>query len=296
MIAHGVFKNTVFFSPNHHLKNHHLKQKKLKNKNIYVYIEMPNEWIIALKKWNTGKETWCLPRKGSKAYDEVRELMPKKLKASAPPEKAPEPESKPMSVPKKGPKIAPKKPIKEHVAPMAPPMKIPMESQRKAFSDSMAPKVKFVEPAKKAEAKKEVVKLSKEGEAIQSFGHFIWRRFDGGEIKGKNYRQTAGGKFPMYAFDLLDVKGAWSSYWDEWNPIIGLKIPGTGGKAIATCQTDGTVSFTNIMSEEKTTKQAIDRVIVEEFREYGAGDLEPRYKKISNALTTMKVINRGKKS
>ena len=112
---------------------------------------MPNAWITALKAWNTGKETWCLPRNGSKAYEEVRELMPKKLKASAPPEKAPEPESKPMSAPKKGPKIAPKKPIKEHVASTVSPMKIPMEHQRKAFSDSMAPKVKFVEPAKKAE-------------------------------------------------------------------------------------------------------------------------------------------------
>lgn len=112
---------------------------------------MPNEWIIALKKWNTGKETWCLPRKGSKAYDEVRALMPeKKLKASAPPEKAPEPESKPMSVPLKD-IMKKKKPIRGDVAPPAPPMKIPIEPQRKAFSDKDAPKVKFVEPAKKAE-------------------------------------------------------------------------------------------------------------------------------------------------
>lgn len=104
---------------------------------------MPNEWIIALKKWNEGKETWCLPRKGSKAYDEVRALMPeKKLKASAEPEKAPEPASKTMSIPLKDIMKKKKKP-----APPAPPMKIPMEPQRKAFSDSMAPKVKFVEPA-----------------------------------------------------------------------------------------------------------------------------------------------------
>jgi hypothetical protein len=80
---------------------------------------MPNSWIEALKAWNTGKETWCLPKKGTPAYDEVRALMSgKKLKAS--------------DVKKEEPK--------------QPPMKIPMEPQRKPFSDSMAPKVKFVEP------------------------------------------------------------------------------------------------------------------------------------------------------
>lgn len=83
---------------------------------------MPNGWIIALKKWNTGKQTWCLPKKGTDAYNEVMALMPeKKLKESAEPEKA------------------------------APPMKIPMEQQRKPMSDKDAPKIKFVEPAKKAE-------------------------------------------------------------------------------------------------------------------------------------------------
>lgn len=83
---------------------------------------MPNGWIIALKKWNTGKQTWCLPKKGTDAYNEVMALMPgKKLKESAEPEKA------------------------------APPMKIPMEKQRKPMSDKDAPKIKFVEPAKKEE-------------------------------------------------------------------------------------------------------------------------------------------------
>jgi len=148
----------------------------------------------------------------------------------------------------------------------------------------------------KAEPVKAEPALTIEGQAIQSFGHFIWRQFDAGEIKGKNYRQTAGGMFPMYAFDIEKVDDLWWSYWDEWKPIIGQKIPGTSGKAIATCQTDGTVSFTNIMLEGKATKQSLDRVIVEEFREYGAGDLEPRYKNIAKALTTMKIINKGKKS
>lgn len=86
-----------------------------------IYSRMPNGWIIALKKWNTGKQTWCLPKKGTDAYNEVMALMPgKNLKESAEPEKA------------------------------APPMKIPMERQRKPMSDKDAPKIKFVEPAKKA--------------------------------------------------------------------------------------------------------------------------------------------------
>jgi hypothetical protein len=36
---------------------------------------MSNAWITALKKFNEGKGTWCLPKKGTKEYDEVRALM-----------------------------------------------------------------------------------------------------------------------------------------------------------------------------------------------------------------------------
>jgi hypothetical protein len=39
---------------------------------------MTNSWIDALKKWNAGKDMWCLPKKGSKDYDEVRALMTQK--------------------------------------------------------------------------------------------------------------------------------------------------------------------------------------------------------------------------
>lgn len=46
---------------------------------------MPNSWIEALKKWNEGKGMWCLPKKGTKDYEEVRALMPPKAaKAKAP--------------------------------------------------------------------------------------------------------------------------------------------------------------------------------------------------------------------
>lgn len=169
---------------------------------------MPNEWIIALKKWNTGKETWCLPKKGSKAYDEVRALMPeKKLKASAEPEKAPEP-APAMSEPSKskGPKIAPKKPIRGDVAPPAPPMKIPMEPQRKAFSDSMAPKVKFVEPAKKAEQPgkklmdqiKELVEEAKENA----------RKGASAEELTDFYNKKIGPKISLYGAEYLGSGGA----------------------------------------------------------------------------------------
>lgn len=32
-------------------------------------------WVIALKKWNEGKEKWCIPKKGSKGYEEVLKIM-----------------------------------------------------------------------------------------------------------------------------------------------------------------------------------------------------------------------------
>lgn len=62
---------------------------------------MPNAWITALKKFNEGKGTWCLPKKGTKEYDEVRALMVSKPSKEAPKE-APKEEPAP---PKKKPSI-----------------------------------------------------------------------------------------------------------------------------------------------------------------------------------------------
>lgn len=36
---------------------------------------MPSAWIDALKKYNEGKGTWCLPKKGSEEHAEVMALM-----------------------------------------------------------------------------------------------------------------------------------------------------------------------------------------------------------------------------
>jgi len=36
---------------------------------------MANKWITALKKWNEGNEKWCVPRKGTPEYNEVRKIM-----------------------------------------------------------------------------------------------------------------------------------------------------------------------------------------------------------------------------
>ena len=45
------------------------------------------KWVEALKAWNASSNsgTWCIPRKGSPEYQEVRELMgPKETKPRAP--------------------------------------------------------------------------------------------------------------------------------------------------------------------------------------------------------------------
>ena len=46
---------------------------------------MSKTWIQALKTYNQGKPCWCIPRKGSAGYDEVRRLMGGAAKA--PPDK-----------------------------------------------------------------------------------------------------------------------------------------------------------------------------------------------------------------
>lgn len=51
-------------------------------------------WVDALKEWNKGSPTWCIARKGTKAYDEVKAIMAgKKIEASA----EPKAEAKPMA-------------------------------------------------------------------------------------------------------------------------------------------------------------------------------------------------------
>ena len=40
-----------------------------------------SNWITALKKWNEGKSSWCVPRKGTQGYKEIiaiMETLPKK--------------------------------------------------------------------------------------------------------------------------------------------------------------------------------------------------------------------------
>lgn len=36
-----------------------------------------NKWITALKKWNASRsnEKWCVPKKGTAEYQEVRKIM-----------------------------------------------------------------------------------------------------------------------------------------------------------------------------------------------------------------------------
>ena len=51
-------------------------------------------WVDALKEWNKGSPTWCIARKGTKAYDEVKAIQAgKKIEASA----EPKAEAKPMA-------------------------------------------------------------------------------------------------------------------------------------------------------------------------------------------------------
>lgn len=37
--------------------------------------QMPNTWITALKEWNRGKQNWCIPRKTSSDYSQVKDIM-----------------------------------------------------------------------------------------------------------------------------------------------------------------------------------------------------------------------------
>ena len=46
---------------------------------------MPNAWLDALKKWNSGKDMWCMPKRGTPEHAEVVALMEKKKPKTAAP-------------------------------------------------------------------------------------------------------------------------------------------------------------------------------------------------------------------
>ena len=49
---------------------------------------MPNSWHAALKKYNEGTNTFCIPRRGTAEYDKVKALQAGSSRsASAPPRK-----------------------------------------------------------------------------------------------------------------------------------------------------------------------------------------------------------------
>lgn len=44
---------------------------------------MPNLWIQSLKKFNEGKQMWCIPRKGTAMSDAVKNILVRKETAQA---------------------------------------------------------------------------------------------------------------------------------------------------------------------------------------------------------------------
>ena len=50
-----------------------------------------NKWIVALKRWNEGKDKWCVPRKGSSGHKEVMDIVAGKTRS-----KKVKPKVKPM--------------------------------------------------------------------------------------------------------------------------------------------------------------------------------------------------------
>ena len=80
---------------------------------MYEYMK----WFEALKKWNQGKDKWCIPRIGSDAYKAVRVMMEDKET----------PKAAPKAASKAAPKAAPKKRVpkaaKEEFPPEPPQLK-----------------------------------------------------------------------------------------------------------------------------------------------------------------------------
>lgn len=44
---------------------------------------MPNLWIQSLRKFNEGKQMWCIPRKGTAISDAVKNILVRKETAAA---------------------------------------------------------------------------------------------------------------------------------------------------------------------------------------------------------------------
>lgn len=62
---------------------------------------MVNRWIEALKDYNAGKNTWCIPRKNSRDYNAIMSALKGVKKLNIPvPVPIPQPVPQPPSVPR----------------------------------------------------------------------------------------------------------------------------------------------------------------------------------------------------
>jgi hypothetical protein len=114
----------------------------------------------------------------------------------------------------------------------------------------------------------EAPKTSKR-EAIKSFGQWVWRRFDGNEIKGEQYKiekeNPITRKNVGAYFTIKNVKKMYPTYWEEWASIIGKTI--TGERMSINITKDGDIKVLklfDIVGQVPQTRAEVDKAFVDE--------------------------------
>jgi len=117
---------------------------------------MPNAWLLALKEYSKKKGMYCVPKKGSKEYDEVMKIKEKLMKDK------PKPKTEKKKKEKEDVLKQAQMFLKEDKAEMKAEKKAEKEAEKEAKKASKKPKKKTDKPKKK---KMKVVKEFTEQEA-----------------------------------------------------------------------------------------------------------------------------------
>lgn len=162
---------------------------------------MPNKWITALKEWNGAKGgPWCVPRKGSPEYDEVRGIMDGK---ETPVRKA---QREQGNVDRMAKAMQQLRGVEAETKERNVKRK---EEAAKRKEEEEAAKRKPEAPKKAVSAERYQLLLPATRKLIPSFkalGHLFWRRVGGGDYKPT--RKTETSKSFMIRFPLTDT-GEW---------------------------------------------------------------------------------------
>jgi hypothetical protein len=101
-------------------------------------------------------------------------------------------------------------------------------------------------------------------EAVKSFGHWVWRRFDADEVNTSYFKLKDGSGYD--GFVVKNANRDWDAYWKEWKPILHLRLITPNVKIIFSKDDIIVSKLKNTDGKLPKTQEEVDRTFVVECR------------------------------